>query len=155
MSWQSPGGIASGEEADETAAAAKLEAEVKLDDEIQSQLNKLGPFSSTDAQYAQSLRGVFLTGATGFLGAFLLTKVLEKTSSHTRVYCAVRASSLKAGQSRLRSNLEAHMLWKDFYQDRIVAVIADLSKVPLQRSASVCGVGICLIASCCCSRCWA
>lgn len=44
---------------------------------------------------------VLLTGATGFIGAFLLHELLEQTTG--RVYCAVRAENEGAGMERLRA----------------------------------------------------
>jgi thioester reductase-like protein len=57
----------------------------------------LGEVSSTRARG----KGFLLTGATGFLGAFLLHELLERTKG--RVYCVVRADDEAAGMERLRA----------------------------------------------------
>ncbi|NKN37352.1 amino acid adenylation domain-containing protein [Agrobacterium sp. a22-2] len=66
---------------------------------------------------------VFLTGATGFLGTYLLRELLEDTSR--RVSCLVRGV---AGADRLRRALQSYDLWRDGLADRIEIVPGDLSK---------------------------
>ena len=68
---------------------------------------------------------VFLTGATGFLGAYLLRDLLEMTRA--TIHCLVRATSSEEGRSKLRRNLETYGLWKESYQPRIEVRIGDLS----------------------------
>ena len=69
---------------------------------------------------------IFLTGATGFLGAFLLDELLRRTSA--TVHCLVRASSPSVGAHRLRESLERFELWTDRFGARIVPVLGDLSE---------------------------
>ena len=69
---------------------------------------------------------VFLTGGTGFLGAYLLRDLLETTEAS--VHCLVRASGAEEGQTKIRRTLEAYGLWKDSYQPRIEVCIGDLSR---------------------------
>ncbi|WP_375490113.1 SDR family oxidoreductase [uncultured Jatrophihabitans sp.] len=59
----------------------------------------------------------FVTGATGFIGRFLLCQLLEREGT---IYCLMRASSLDK-LDELKARLGAD-------DDRIVAVIGDLSK---------------------------
>lgn len=47
--------------------------------------------------------GVLLTGATGFLGGYLLRELLNRTDAP--VYCLVRAKTAQEGMSRLMDNL--------------------------------------------------
>ncbi|CAK7214553.1 putative NRPS-like protein biosynthetic cluster [Sporothrix bragantina] len=72
---------------------------------------------------------IFLTGATGFLGAFLLAELLATTSA--TIHCLVRkpssTSSSASGMPRLRKHLLGLGLWKDSMVDRIVIVAGDLS----------------------------
>ena len=70
---------------------------------------------------------ILLTGASGFLGAFLLADQLERHADLS-VYCLVRADGPGAGRARLRSNLEHYDLWQDAWASRIVAVPGDLSQ---------------------------
>ncbi|KAF4634176.1 hypothetical protein G7Y89_g3934 [Cudoniella acicularis] len=65
---------------------------------------------------------VLLTGATGFLGAFLLTDLLENTSA--RILCLVRFTDpteedAPAGVARIRKNLLDLGLWHDSILERI------------------------------------
>lgn len=69
---------------------------------------------------------VFLTGVTGFLGAYLLDELLQKTQAE--IYCLIRASSVDEGQKRIRSNLESYEIWENRFSSRIIPVIGDLSK---------------------------
>ncbi|NTB04564.1 non-ribosomal peptide synthetase [Agrobacterium tumefaciens] len=68
-------------------------------------------------------RHVFLTGATGFLGAYLLGALLEDPSR--RVSCLVRGI---AGIDRLRRVLQSYGLWRDGLEERIDILVGDLSK---------------------------
>jgi amino acid adenylation domain-containing protein/thioester reductase-like protein len=75
------------------------------------------------------LNEIFLTGATGFVGAFLLSDLLEHTSAN--VHCLVRAESALNGRRRLQENLERYGLWRDDYGKRILPVPGNLSKSQL------------------------
>jgi thioester reductase-like protein len=68
---------------------------------------------------------ILLTGATGFLGAFLLHELLRQTQAV--VYCLVRAASEEEGLRRLADNLAAHRLPAEHLGRRIVAVAGDLA----------------------------
>jgi amino acid adenylation domain-containing protein/thioester reductase-like protein len=70
-------------------------------------------------------RAIFLTGATGFLGAFLLAELLEKTTAE--VYCLVRCHQPEDGLKRLISRMQSVQLWRPEYETRIVPVPGDLA----------------------------
>ncbi|KAI9764943.1 MAG: putative NRPS-like protein biosynthetic cluster [Geoglossum simile] len=57
---------------------------------------------------------VFLTGATGFVGAFLLADLLGMRQVH-QVSCLVRATDATAGLERLKSVMCMYNLWKDCF----------------------------------------
>ncbi len=69
---------------------------------------------------------VILTGATGFLGAYLLPALLR--SSSARVHCLVRATSAKDALDRVQGNLEAYGCWDPAFAPRLAAVPSDLSE---------------------------
>jgi amino acid adenylation domain-containing protein/thioester reductase-like protein len=69
---------------------------------------------------------IFLTGATGFLGAFLLYELLQQTQAE--IHCLVRAASPEEGNKKLRSHLESYLLWHECFNSRIISVIGDLSQ---------------------------
>lgn len=81
---------------------------------------------------ASSKPTVFLTGATGFLGAYIIKDVLERTSRAVRVIAHVRSvKDPKAANDRLRRSLEGYGLWKDEWSTRLSCVVGDLSKPKL------------------------
>ncbi|MFB9677874.1 non-ribosomal peptide synthetase [Streptosporangium vulgare] len=67
-------------------------------------------------------RRVLLTGATGFLGAYLLAGLLGTTGAE--VHCLVRGGT-PAG--RLRDNLDRYGLWDERFDGRIVPHAGDLA----------------------------
>jgi thioester reductase-like protein len=69
---------------------------------------------------------VFLTGATGFLGAFLLHDLLEQTGAD--VACLVRAPSATDGLKRIQANLASYALWRDEYASRLIPLAGDLAQ---------------------------
>ncbi|MDF2696360.1 MAG: Peptide synthetase, partial [Labilithrix sp.] len=70
---------------------------------------------------------LFFTGATGFLGAFLLRELLLR--GHREVRCLVRASNVHEGLGRIRAALSKYELWQDGFAAQIVAVPGDLSQL--------------------------
>ena len=75
---------------------------------------------------------VLLTGATGFLGAFLLRSLLYSTSA--RVFCLVRARENESPEKKIRSNLEHYGLWEETFAERIIGVRGDLAQPNLGLS---------------------
>jgi amino acid adenylation domain-containing protein/thioester reductase-like protein len=67
---------------------------------------------------------VFLTGTTGFLGAFLLDGLLTKTKA--RVHCLVRPRG--DAMDAIEANLRRYGLWKPGRTERIVPVPGDLAE---------------------------
>ncbi|HVR11695.1 MAG TPA: beta-ketoacyl synthase N-terminal-like domain-containing protein, partial [Thermoanaerobaculia bacterium] len=94
---------AAGAMAAPAAAPPDLAAEVVLDAAIQGVPGGPAP----PARLADP-EAVLLTGATGFLGAFLLRDLLEQTRA--RVVCLVRAASAEQGLARVLANLARHRL---------------------------------------------
>jgi amino acid adenylation domain-containing protein/thioester reductase-like protein len=70
-------------------------------------------------------REVLLTGATGFLGAYLLSELLATTSA--RVHCLVRASDEAAAMSRIKEAAVRYELATP-RDDRVVPVAGDLGE---------------------------
>jgi amino acid adenylation domain-containing protein/thioester reductase-like protein len=86
--------------------------------------------STVPAAPAGACRSVLLTGASGFLGAFLLAELLRQMPA-VRVYCLVRASSAEEGAGRLRARLLSFKLWREEFAGRIVPVPGDLAQPAL------------------------
>ncbi|EQL29819.1 hypothetical protein, variant 2 [Blastomyces dermatitidis ATCC 26199] len=68
---------------------------------------------------------VFLTGATGFVGAFFLVQLLEMPDVH-QVGCLVRASSVETGFMRLRKILEKYKLWNESLMAKLLILPGNL-----------------------------
>lgn len=92
-------------------------ADAVLDDSIQ-------PKSPTEPTVNSNR--ILLTGATGFVGAFLLHELLQQTAAD--IYCLVHADSTKVARTKLENCLQSYQLWKVDFQSRIIPVIGDLSK---------------------------
>jgi amino acid adenylation domain-containing protein/thioester reductase-like protein len=75
-------------------------------------------------------RAIFVTGATGFLGAFVLEELLRTTADQVEVYCLVRAQSGESaeGRERIVRNLRQYRLWTPRYAQRLVPVVGDLGQ---------------------------
>ena len=70
---------------------------------------------------------IFLTGGSGFLGAYLLAGQLERWPD-LRVKVLVRAKDRAAGAERLQRNLELYNLWNPAWAERIEPVPGDLAQ---------------------------
>ncbi|HSG40738.1 MAG TPA: acyltransferase domain-containing protein, partial [Thermoanaerobaculia bacterium] len=92
-----------------------LRAEVSLDSEIRAE----GPLVS-----GGNPSEVFLTGATGFFGAFLVEELVRQTRA--RIHCLVRADDPEQATRRLRESLRSREAWTEEMADRLVAVPGDL-----------------------------
>ncbi|KAF7597140.1 hypothetical protein BBP40_009478 [Aspergillus hancockii] len=68
---------------------------------------------------------VFLTGATGFVGAFLLSDMLKMPGIH-QVGCLVRAPDEATGVRRLRHALEKYNLWREEYLPKLLPLCGKL-----------------------------
>ncbi|MEH2028366.1 MAG: amino acid adenylation domain-containing protein [Nostoc sp.] len=68
---------------------------------------------------------IFLTGATGFLGAFLIHELLQQTQA--KIYCLVRANNESEGFKRLQETLEKYLIWDASQSSRIIPIPGDLA----------------------------
>jgi thioester reductase-like protein len=78
-------------------------------------------------------RSVFLTGASGFIGSFLLHELLVRTAAD--VHCLVRATDERTAAARLRRRLAEADLWEEGFASRIVPVVGDLAEPRFGLSA--------------------
>ncbi|PSB21959.1 phenylalanine racemase [Phormidesmis priestleyi ULC007] len=109
----------------------ELWADANLDDAIRP--HAISALHNSDAVLSELRSGliaaqpIFLTGATGFIGAFLLQELLLHNPQMT-AYCLVRADDCEAASDRLRKSLERYELWQDTFGSRIIPVLGDLSQ---------------------------
>lgn len=87
----------------------------------------------TKGKPLKEMRCIFLTGATGFLGAFVLRDLLRTTKA--QVACLVRAKDSEAALARLRQVLVKYDLWEDRFAPRIEPVPGDLGAPRLGMDA--------------------
>jgi len=94
-----------------------IEEDALLDSTIQFP----GPLSS----WAEP-EGIFLTGATGFLGVYLLCELLQQTKA--KIYCLVRAEDVNKAEARIKTQLACYGLSVEALTDRIIPICGDLSQ---------------------------
>jgi amino acid adenylation domain-containing protein/thioester reductase-like protein len=104
----------------QTRPSEDLRAEAVLDPEIVPQPATGGTRTLEDAG------NVFLTGATGFLGAFLLDGLLSETDAS--VHCLVRQRGDSSEMESIETNLRGYGLWRPEWEERIVPVPGDLGE---------------------------
>ncbi|MCC5602611.1 thioester reductase domain-containing protein [Nostoc favosum] len=75
---------------------------------------------------------ILLTGATGFVGAFLLHELLCKTPAS--IYCLVQAETTEAAHQRIKTALQSYKLWDASLATRIVPVVGNLAQPNLGLS---------------------
>lgn len=109
-----------GTDALEANVGPDLFAEATLDPDIVPD----GPAKDTLALHRS--RRIFLTGATGFLGAFLLDSLLLRTQA--TVYCLVRPPKDGSPMAPIRENLRQYGLWRAGRERRIVPIAGDLGE---------------------------
>lgn len=102
---------------------AALRKDSQLDRDIEPKASKMCALK--DAQT------VLLTGATGFLGAFLLSELLENTAA--TIICLVRSTEASEDNkpsctARLRKNLIDLGLWRDSIMERVEVLPGDLPR---------------------------
>jgi len=92
--------------------------------------------NSTEKPSSTHTPKILLTGATGFLGAFLLCELIQQTNAS--IYCLVRADNTgtpSAGLNKIKACLSSYDIWKDSFEKRIVPIIGDLAQPKLGLSS--------------------
>lgn len=118
-------------------ARGKVSSEKKLD--LAAEVEKVINTEMVDLvdRHAQpyefsSPKNIFLTGGNGFLGAFLVAELLEK--SDVTVTCGVRGRNLDEATYKLTTQLKALDVWQPEYVERVKVVQADLTRPRLGLS---------------------
>lgn len=81
-------------------------------------------FQNTISRYALNPQSIFLSGASGFLGVYLLKELLSETEAD--IYCLLRATDRPSAQKRVRQHMESYGLWHSDFDRRIIPVVGDL-----------------------------
>ncbi|CAF4378989.1 unnamed protein product, partial [Adineta steineri] len=71
---------------------------------------------------------VFLTGATGYVGGFLLARMLKVYPTDCKFVCLVRCKPLMDPIDRIRQNMLFLQIWNEDFRKRIVALRGDLAE---------------------------
>ncbi len=105
-----------------------LEAEAVLDETIQ-------PENAIPSQVI--LDNILLTGATGFVGAFLLHELLQATKA--KIHCLIRAKNTELARDKIKKVSKSYNLyqqWQESFSNRIIPIVGDLSQPLLGLSQS-------------------
>jgi len=113
-----------------TAATSTKEvaAEVPYADDVEKLASSLPSYSPLASDFAIKPLTVFLTGATGFLGAFVLKDLMSRRVK--KVICLVRAKTTAQALDRLRESGEGRGVWDEKWitDGKVEAVVGDLSE---------------------------
>ncbi|MER6916108.1 thioester reductase domain-containing protein [Streptomyces sp. NPDC000594] len=82
--------------------------------------------TATTVPAATDPREVLLTGATGFIGAFLLRDLMRTTRATVR--CLVRGTDRADALRRLTENMRWYEAWDDVDTDRLDIIVGDLAR---------------------------
>ncbi|WP_454674681.1 amino acid adenylation domain-containing protein [Achromobacter pestifer] len=120
-------GLESQEAAPVEGAAPKDAAGAKRMDDRVARRGFLEPDLQFDNVAAMETdpEAVFVTGATGFVGAFLLHELL---SANVIAYCLVRADDAEKAMARQVEILQKYDLWKPEYAALLNPVVGDLTQ---------------------------
>ena len=104
-----------------------LRAECVLPEEIAPQ----GEYTNRP----EDCRTVFLTGSTGFLGAYLIRALIEQRGEKgIQIYCHARAATPEKALGRVIDNMKRFQCWQDRYLAYLHAVPGDLTQPHLGMS---------------------
>ncbi|KAI0444727.1 polyketide synthase [Xylaria telfairii] len=82
-------------------------------------------FNNVSTACSSTPKTVFVTGSTGFVGAFMIHEFLKRGIT---VYCLVRADSLNQAQERMVETLKHYNLWNSEYGPLLNPVTGDLAQ---------------------------
>lgn len=70
---------------------------------------------------------ILLTGATGFVGRFLLRQLLDDNEK-SKIYCLIRGESQSKANERLKEIMLRYKLWRNEDEKRLIVISGDISK---------------------------
>ncbi|MGQ0841973.1 amino acid adenylation domain-containing protein [Actinokineospora sp.] len=104
---------------DTAAVEAEHAAALRADVALPADIAPVG-----EVVWSERPETVLVTGATGFLGAFLVERLAETGAT---VLCLVRGADDAQAQRRLEEHLRKHELWRPSWAGRVRAVNGDLA----------------------------
>lgn len=127
-------------QAQHAPASAEQHGHIDPDFAQEAQQNLGIDIADTRLAAADPTRPILLTGATGFLGAFLLGDLLAQTRSD--IYCLMRGKTQEDGNARIRTALTAYGLWRQEFGARVRPLLGDLTQprlgLPCARYDALC-----------------
>ena len=123
-------GIHSGVTGQKKEEKTNANEEIPYGKDIDTLVNQLSEkYSPLPSDYKNKKLTIVLTGATGFLGAFILRDLLSLRSDRVeKVICIVRAKSSQDGLERLRQGGSVRDCWDENWvkDQRLEAIVGDL-----------------------------
>lgn len=112
----------------DTTTTKEVIAEVPYADDVAKLAPSLPTFEPLPSDFSTKPLCVFLTGATGFLGAFVLKDLMSRNQVQ-KVICLVRAKTTDQALGRLRESGEGRGVWDEEWvtSGKVEAVVGDLS----------------------------
>jgi myxalamid-type nonribosomal peptide synthetase MxaA len=117
--------VTDGASADDSDQAVDLAAESRLPDDIR-------PTAGAHVHSVRHPQHIFLTGATGFVGVFLLAELLATTEA--TIFCLVRTASAAEGLERIRDAMTEYGIEEPALKERVIPVLGTLSRERLGLS---------------------
>lgn len=85
-------------------------------------------FPSMETSNSSESPTVFLTGATGFLGSFILRDLLKRQEPQVNVIALVRAKTELDALSRVEATCKAYGIWSESWRSRLKCISGTLSE---------------------------
>ncbi|EGQ21626.1 non-ribosomal peptide synthetase family protein [Streptococcus sanguinis] len=101
--------------------------------EVQTELDGLQNIPYEVRAQNDDSQNIFMTGATGFLGAYLLRQYFDKIPAAT-IHCLVRAENRDLAFKRIKDNMQYWGIWRDEDSSRLKVYCGDLTEANLGLS---------------------
>ena len=90
-------------------------------------------FPNGNLEFSKALT-IFLTGATGFLGSYILQNILNRNHHRFKIIAHVRAKTPEAAFDRVKQTCIAYNIWSASWLDRLTCIPGDLEQPRLGLS---------------------